>query len=121
MRPGREVGLWLDGQERADRKNARVIDKLEVALPIDLTPEQRTDLVCDFAAETGGGKVPWLAAIHDKGMEEPNPHCHPILRQRLLALFANGGECFGVRSRVMTRRCALRAGTQDLSAYWSRK
>lgn len=70
MPPGREAGLWLDGQERADRKNARVIEKLVAALPIELTPEQRADLVRDFAAEIGGGKVPWLAAIHDKGKAE---------------------------------------------------
>jgi len=58
-----------------------------VALPIELTPEQRADLVRDFAAEIGGGKVLRLAAIHDKRKDEQNPRCHLILRQRLLALF----------------------------------
>jgi hypothetical protein len=41
MPPGREAGQWLDGQERAERKNARVADKMVVALPTELTPEQR--------------------------------------------------------------------------------
>ena len=36
---------WLDEQEQGDRKNARVIDKVVVALPIELTHEQNLGLL----------------------------------------------------------------------------
>ena len=39
---------WLDAQEKADRKNARVIDKLTMALPVELNRRQRRALVRVF-------------------------------------------------------------------------
>lgn len=74
--------LWLDGQEQADRKNARVIDKIMLALPVELTPGQQHDLVRDFVASLTKGRTPWLAAIHDKGKDAHNPHAHLIIRDR---------------------------------------
>jgi hypothetical protein len=41
MPSGGKAGLWLDGQECPERRNARVIEKLVVALPIELTPVRR--------------------------------------------------------------------------------
>ena len=73
---------WLDGQEAADRKNARMIDKVLVALPIELNAAERVQLVRDFAAEVGGGRIPWLAGIHDRGKDTGNPHAHVIFRDR---------------------------------------
>lgn len=73
---------WLDAQEEADRKNARVIDKVLVALPRELDAAERVQLVRDFAAEVTGGRTPWLAAIHDMGEDAGNPHAHIIIRDR---------------------------------------
>jgi hypothetical protein len=73
---------WLDEQEQGDRKNARVIDKLMLALPLELTPEEHQDLVRAFVAELGRGRVPWLAAMHDRGRDRRNPHAHVIIRDR---------------------------------------
>ena len=73
---------WLDGQEAADRKNARMIDKVMVALPIELDAAERVQLVRDFATEIGGGRIPWLAGIHDRGKDAGNPHAHVIFRDR---------------------------------------
>ena len=43
-----EAVRWIKDQELADRKNARVCDKIMVALPLELTHEQRRELVKDF-------------------------------------------------------------------------
>ena len=83
-RPGRvrRTRAWIDRQEQADRKNARVIDKIMLALPRELDAPQRADLVHRFAEELTGGRTPWLAAFHDKGKDQHNPHCHFVLRDR---------------------------------------
>lgn len=86
--PGSKGGAaraWLDEQETADRKNARVIDKLEIALPIELDQMQRIEVVRGFVQELAKGKsVPFFAAFHDKAgtKDEANPHVHLVIRDR---------------------------------------
>ena len=79
---GGEARAWLDRQEEADRKNARVIDKVTIALPRELDAVQRVELVRAFAAEVTQGRVAWLAAVHDQGKDADNPHAHVVLRDR---------------------------------------
>lgn len=73
---------WLDDQEQGDRKNARVIDKLIVALPIELTREQNIELLNAFAERMSEGRASWLYAIHDGPGDADNPHAHVIFRDR---------------------------------------
>ena len=73
---------WLMAEERADRKNARVIDKVMVALPVELTSDQRLALVRDFMSEIGQGQIPWIAALHQVGKDRHNPHAHIVIRDR---------------------------------------
>ncbi len=73
---------WLDEAEQADRKNARVIDKVMVALPLELDAAQREALIRVFIRRLSGDRVPWLAAIHDTGKDAHNPHAHILLRDR---------------------------------------
>jgi hypothetical protein len=77
-----QARAWLDDQEQAERKNGRVIDKVMVALPRELTPEQRAALVREFAGEVTQGRAPWLAAIHDQGKDAANPHAHIVIRDK---------------------------------------
>lgn len=77
-----EAHAWLDQAEASDRKNGRVCDKVMLALPRELSPEERADLVRDFARQVGQGKAPWLAAIHDKGKDTENPHAHLVIRDK---------------------------------------
>jgi len=44
----RKVYAWLDEQEKSDRKNARVIDRVVVALPAELSREQNMELLREF-------------------------------------------------------------------------
>ncbi|MEO1724951.1 MAG: MobA/MobL family protein [Pseudomonadota bacterium] len=77
-----EARTWMDNAERADRKNARVIDKVRIAIPRELSPQQRMELVRDFAKGITKDRVPWLAAIHASGKDAHNPHCHLVIRDR---------------------------------------
>jgi hypothetical protein len=78
----REARTWMDNRERALRKNARVIDKLRIALPRELDEKQRTALVRAFMAELTDGRIPWYAAIHQKGKDAHNPHVHIAIHDR---------------------------------------
>lgn len=73
---------WLDGQEDKDRKNARVIDKVMVALPRELTHAQNAELIREFAEGLTKGRASWVAGIHDGPGDADNPHSHIIFRDR---------------------------------------
>lgn len=85
---GLEAMAWLDDQEKRDRKNARMIDKVRIALPAELTHEQNARLVNDYCERVSLGRIPWLAAIHDNPLKETNeqgqynPHAHLVFRDR---------------------------------------
>jgi hypothetical protein len=106
--PGSKGGAaraWLDAQEEADRKNARVIDKLEIALPLELDQAQRVELVRAFVQELSGGKaVPFFAAFHDKAgtKDEANPHVHLVIRDRDPA--TGKGRVIGMSEKGSTER-----------------
>jgi hypothetical protein len=78
-----EARNWIDRAERASRKNARVMDKIRIALPRELDPAQRAALVRAFMADlTGGRQVPWFACIHQSGKDAANPHVHIDVHDR---------------------------------------
>src|SRR5438067_503954 len=75
-----KVYAWLDEQEKSDRKNARVVDRLIVALPSELSRDQNIELLHDFGERMTQGRVPWMAAIHGGPGDADNPHAHIIFR-----------------------------------------
>lgn len=79
---GSKAIRWLKAQEKADRKNARVADKMIIALPRELDADQQAQLIHGFAEALTQGKASWFAAIHSKGKDRENPHCHLIVRDR---------------------------------------
>jgi len=79
---GEHAADWMRHQEDHDRANARVVDKVMLALPRELSPSQRVALVRDFAESVSKGRAPWLAAFHDNTEEAHNPHCHLVFRDR---------------------------------------
>ncbi|RMJ20948.1 hypothetical protein PHISP_08186 [Aspergillus sp. HF37] len=88
---GGEARAWLDRQEEADRKNARVIDKVTIALPRELNAVQRVELVRAFAAE-----------------DADNPHAHVVLRDRDL------------ETGKMALRMSQSGSTEMLRGTWER-
>jgi MobA/MobL family len=77
-----QARTWMDGRERAMRKNARVIDKIRLALPRELSKDQRAELVRAFMNDLTGRRVPWFAAIHQSGGDAHNPHAHIAVHDR---------------------------------------
>ncbi len=77
-----QARTWMDGRERAMRKNARVIDKIRLALPRELSKDQRAELVRAFMNDLTGRRVPWFAAIHQSGRDAHNPHAHIAVHDR---------------------------------------
>ena len=83
MPEGRVAAMcWLRAEEKADRVNARVADKLVIALPRELSAQQRVELLWGFAEELSQGKASWFAAIHARGKDRKNPHAHLLVRDR---------------------------------------
>lgn len=78
----REARNWMDEQEQGDRSNARIADRLMIALPIELTRKEREKLVQEYLDEVTGNAVPWYAAIHQEGKDSHNPHVHILIRDR---------------------------------------
>jgi hypothetical protein len=77
-----QLRAWFNAAESQDRKNARVCDKVMLALPRELDAAQRHELVRAFAEGVTKGEAPWFAAFHDLGKDAENPHCHLIIRDR---------------------------------------
>ena len=77
-----DARAWMDKQEREDRKNARLIDKIRLALPIELTPDQRHEMTRAYVEELTQNLVPWYFAIHQDGKDAHNPHAHIVIRDR---------------------------------------
>lgn len=73
---------WLRQQEKADRVNARVADKLVIALPIELSLDEQRNLVWLFAEQLTQKRASWFAAIHASGKDRKNPHVHLLVRDR---------------------------------------
>lgn len=92
---------YLRSAEDGDRKNGRVVDKVMLALPLELSPEERVGLVRSFADRVTGGRAPWLAAFHDKGKDAANPHCHLVIRDRDPE---TGRRVFGTSEKGSTQR-----------------
>lgn len=73
---------WCNQQEAAARKNARLADKLNVALPLELTDAQRRELAADFTRRLTEERVPAYAVVHQKGKDAANPHLHLVIRDQ---------------------------------------
>lgn len=94
---------WLRKEERADRANARVADKLVIALPRELSLAENVALVREFAEAVSRSRAPWIAAVHAKGKDRNNPHCHLMVRDRdpntgeRVSLFSAGPKEVAIR------------------------
>jgi len=73
--------LWNIVELCEKRKDARLCREIDVALPVELTPEQSRDLVKEFVQDqfVKNGMVSDLAIHHAKG---ENPHAHILLTTR---------------------------------------
>lgn len=77
------IARWMATCERLDRRNARVCDRVMVALPRELGEHaQRVALVRSFCDAVSGRAIPYFAGIHDLDGDADNPHAHCVFRDR---------------------------------------
>lgn len=104
---GGEAKKWLEQYEDTSRSNARIIDKLMIALPIELSQQQRVDLLYAYVDEiTGGEEIAWLAALHDQ--DSHNPHVHMIFWDK------------GVQTGKRVVEFSENGSTQKLRTRWQK-
>ncbi|RWT33079.1 DNA primase, partial [Aeromonas caviae] len=73
---------YWEAADLYERANGRLFKELEFALPVELTLDQRRDLVDGFARHlTEAERLPYSLAIH-RGKDE-NPHCHLMISERV--------------------------------------
>lgn len=80
--------LWNAAEAAEKRKDARIAREFEIALPAELTPEQRRDLAVDFAKSlVDRYGVAADVAVHDpnrKG-DQRNHHAHILITTRQIS------------------------------------
>ena len=77
--------LFWQAADLYERKNGSTYREFEIALPRELSPEQRIELIQDFIDQEIGTKYPYQLAIHNPkamdGLEQP--HAHVMFNERL--------------------------------------
>ena len=90
-----------DANERA---NGRCYTEIEIALPNELTPDQREQLVRDFVQQEIGADHVYTWAIHEKPATldptKQNPHAHIMLSERKLDGIERSREQFFKRANT---------------------
>lgn len=73
--------LWNEVEQAEKAKNAQLAREIELALPVELSPEQNISLVREYVKEhfVSAGMCADIC-IHDK--EDGNPHAHVMLTMR---------------------------------------
>jgi MobA/MobL family len=78
----RDARRWINKLERGLRKNARVCNKLFIALPRELSHQENIEVMHDLVMYLTGGRVPYYFSIHDRGRDRQNPHVHIVIIDR---------------------------------------
>lgn len=92
---------WVRSEEKNDRSNARVADRIIVALPRELDHGGQCAVVRAFAQRLGKGRVPWFAGIHNTAQDARNPHAHILIRDRD---FETGKRVVGLSNKDAANR-----------------
>lgn len=96
------AALWNAAEAAETRKNSTVAREFEIALPVELSADQRRDLVLDFAREISDRhRVAVDVAIHAPGAEgdNRNHHAHLLLTTRQL-----GPDGLGAKTRELDQK-----------------
>ena len=109
--------FWSTADEY-ERLNARVYSEMEVALPNELSAEQRKELVADFVKEHLGDNYVYTYCIHNKKAALDNtveqPHAHIMFSQRKLDGIERDRELFFKRANS---KAPERGGTKKAEEW----
>ena len=116
-RPDREK-LWNTAETAETRKNAQVAREVEIALPDELTAEQRRALAVDFARQIAGRyNVAADVCIHQPGKEgdQRNHHAHILLTTRTI----ESDGTLGKKTRILDDQKTGPAEVQKIREMWA--
>ena len=81
--------VYWSAADENERSNGSLFKEIEVALPVELSADERRELAQQFAAHlTESEKLPYTLAIHKGKRENPepgekdNPHAHLMISER---------------------------------------
>jgi hypothetical protein len=98
-----DAGIFWRAADEHERANGATYREIEVALPRELNPAQRQELVEDFIQQQIGERHPYTYAIHipkaaiEKGEQ---PHAHIMYSERTLDGIARDPELFFKRANT---------------------
>lgn len=95
------ASLWNRVELAETRKDAQVAREIEVALPRELSPAARLQLVRGFVQDEFVAKG-MIADICHHAPDAENPHCHVLLTTRVLE-----GDAFGKKAREWNSKPTL--------------
>jgi hypothetical protein len=73
---------YFDAADLYERANGRLFKEVEVALPVELAPDEQRDLLDAFVPVLLAGEpLPYTLAVHQG--QGHNPHCHVLLSERV--------------------------------------
>jgi hypothetical protein len=84
--PQKDPQHYWDACDKYERSNGRLAQTFIVAMPRELTDEQRVELAgkfsADLAKDDSGHRLPFSWAIHQDG-DNHNPHLHLMISERI--------------------------------------
>jgi hypothetical protein len=104
---GTRVYFDKQWEKAGSPENARIADKFMIALPIELSPEQRREVIASFMDAVGQGRIAWCAAHHDQGKDAHNPHAHIVFKD---ADVTTGRKVIGITTSAKDVREAKKNG-----------
>lgn len=110
--------LWNTAETAETRKNSLVAREVEIALPDELTAEQRRELAGDFARRLAAQyRVAADVCIHKPGKEgdQRNHHAHILLTTREMT---EDGQ-LGAKTRILDDRKTGPAEIQKIREMWA--
>ena len=121
--PRDRAALWNAAELAENRKDSRVAREYELALPVELNKEQRTELVRAFAqdiAERHGNAVDIaIHAPHRKG-DQRNHHAHLLATTRRITPDGLGDKTTIELSDTDRKKRGLGAGAQEIESIRER-
>jgi hypothetical protein len=115
--------LWNEAERAENRSNSRVAREYEIALPCELTPTQRLDLVRGFAAEIAdrhGVAVDFAIHAPHRAGDERNHHAHLLATTRVIEPGGLGEKATIEWSDTNRRKAELTPGRGEIEAIRER-
>ena len=107
--------LWNAVEAAERRKDAQVAREIQIALPVELTQDERRQAVEDFVMDECVSRG-MVADVAFHGGKTHNPHAHILLTTRRLE-----GDGFGKKERAWNDRAVLETWREEWASWANRQ